>query len=122
MKTSFFILIFGGIALSSCYYDVDEQLYSGSGPCDTSGINYFNGVLPILQGNGCLGCHSGGASSGNISLEGFNNVRVVAQNGRLLGAISHIPGFSPMPQGGNKLSACNINKVKAWIDAGTPNN
>jgi hypothetical protein len=46
----------------------------------------------------------------------------VAQNGKLYGAVNHSPGYSPMPKGGTKLSACNISKIKAWIDGGSLNN
>ena len=54
--------------------------------------------------------------------DGYNNVKVAAANGKLYGAISHSEGFAPMPQGGNKMTACHINKIKAWIDAGAPEN
>lgn len=122
MKKFITILFVFSILFSSCYRDVEELLYPADGTCDTNGVTYSGTVVPLLQSNGCIGCHSGGAPSGNISLDGYANVRVVAQNGKLYGAINHSPGFSPMPQGGNKMSACNINKIKAWIDAGIPNN
>ena len=110
------------LLLGGCYYDVEEQLYPATGSCDTAGVTYTSTILPLLQANGCTGCHSGGAPSGNISLTDYNNVRTVALNGKLYGAISHSAGFTPMPQGGNKMSSCNINKIKAWIDAGAANN
>ena len=108
--------------LGGCYYDVEEELYPPPANCDTTTVTYSSTVAGLLQSNGCISCHSGSAPSGNISLEGYNNVKNIAASGRLYGAISHAAGFSPMPQGGNKLSACNIEKIKAWIDAGTPNN
>ncbi|MFN2440044.1 MAG: hypothetical protein ABR503_12650, partial [Chitinophagaceae bacterium] len=60
--------------------------------------------------------------SGNISLGDYTSVKTQVNNGKLFGAINHAPGFSPMPQGANKMSQCDINKVKAWVDAGAPNN
>jgi hypothetical protein len=108
--------------LVSCYKDNEQELYPATGNCDLINVTYAGTVLPLLQSQGCLGCHSGGAPSGNISLEGYNNVKAVALNGKLYGVINHSPGFSPMPKGGSKMSACNINKIKAWIDAGTNNN
>ena len=122
MKRHLIILSLLTLVLAGCYYDVEEQLYPATGPCETAGVTYSNTVLPLLQSNGCMGCHSGGAPSGNISLDGYNNVRTVALNGKFYGAISHSAGFSPMPQGGNKMNNCNINKIKAWIDAGAVNN
>jgi hypothetical protein len=110
------------VTISSCYYDIEEQLYPQNGNCDVSGVTFSATVVPLLQNNGCISCHSGGAPSGNISLEGYNNVKTLATNGKLFGTISHSSGYSPMPQGGNKMTNCNINKIKAWIDAGSPNN
>lgn len=123
MKTIVALLMSLFFLLSSCYRDVEDDLYpAGGGACDTTGITYSATIQPLLQSSGCLGCHSGGAPSGGISLEGYTNVKTLAQNGKLYGTISHAAGYSPMPKGGNKLSACNITKVKAWIDSGIPNN
>ena len=122
MKKIILISIFGIIGLTGCYRDTEAELYPGTATCDTTGSTYTTTVAPLLQGNGCVGCHSGGAPSGNISLAAYTNVRTVALNGKLYGAISHAAGFSPMPKGGNKMSACNISKIKAWIDAGAANN
>jgi hypothetical protein len=115
-------ILFVSTAFSSCYYDKEEDLFPANGACDTGGVTYLSTVLPLLQSNACLSCHSGGAPSGNISLDGYTNVKTVALNGKLYGTISHAAGYSPMPQGGNKMNACNINRIKAWIDAGVPNN
>lgn len=110
------------MALGGCYYDIEEELYPQETNCDSANSTYSVTVTSIMQNYGCTGCHSGGAPSGNISLDGYANVRTVALNGSLYGAINHGAGFSPMPQGGNKMSTCNISKIKAWIDAGAPNN
>lgn len=122
MKKLLIILSTTIVLLSSCYYDKEEDIFPSTGNCDVSAVTYANTVLPLLQNSGCLGCHSGSAPSGNISLSGYNNVKVVAQNGKLFGVINHSPGFSPMPQGGSKMSSCSINRIKAWIDAGAVNN
>lgn len=125
IRTHFTRLFFTGllvVTLQSCYYDIEEELYPSSGSCDTSDVRYSLTVAGLLQDYGCTGCHGGAAPSGNISLEGYNNVKVAAANGKLYGTISHAEGFAPMPQGGNKMTACHINKIKAWIDAGTPEN
>lgn len=122
MKKTKIILLLCSVLMAGCYYDKEELLNPGGGTCDTNTVTYTGTIVPILQSNGCLGCHSGGSPSGNISLAAYANVRVVAQNGKLYGAINHSPGFSPMPQGGNKMNTCNITKIKAWIDAGSINN
>lgn len=110
------------IILAGCYYDVESELYGATGPCDTANVRYSTAVVGLLQNYGCLGCHSGVSASGGIRLDGYSNVKIMADNGKLFGAINHSNGFSPMPQGGNKMLPCDINKIKTWIDAGSPNN
>ncbi len=92
-----------------------------TGECDITNVTYSATVAPILQTH-CTGCHSGGSPSGGISLATHTNVATVAGNGKLYGAISHQVGFKAMPQGGNKLPACEIDQIKTWIDIGAPNN
>jgi len=92
-----------------------------AGQCVTTNISYSGFVAPLLT-TYCVGCHSGGTPSGGFSLNTYEGVRSIALSGRLYGAISWSPGFKQMPQGGNKLSQCNIDKVKSWIDNGAANN
>ncbi len=90
-------------------------------PCATENISYSGFVAPLLATN-CVGCHSGGTPSGNIVLNSHSAVQTLALNGRLFGAISWANGYQPMPQGSAKLSACNIDKINAWINDGAPDN
>lgn len=111
------------ITITGCYKDNEEELYPGSGgACDITGVTYSTTVVPLLQNNGCTGCHSGGAPSGGIALNTYAAVKGAVTGGKLYGAISHAAGFSPMPKNGSKMNACDINKIKAWIDAGALNN
>jgi mono/diheme cytochrome c family protein len=71
--------------------------------------------------NQCVGCHKPGSLSGNIDLSTYSAVKVHADNGKLLGSITHAVGYSPMPQG-TKLSDCQITQIKNWISAGALNN
>jgi cytochrome c5 len=123
-KNSFILL---GIALfllslltNSCYNDKEEILYPQS-VCDTANITYSRSVVPVLSAN-CTSCHGGNTPSAGISLDNYNGIKTVADNGKLLGAVSHTAGFSPMPKNGAKMSSCNITKIKKWIDAGALNN
>jgi len=109
------------VALAGCYYDKEQLLYPEGG-CDTTNSTFSAVVQPALQTYGCIGCHSGSAPSGNILLNTYANVKTYVQNGKLYGSITHSAGFSAMPQGGNKMSTCATNKIKAWIDAGALNN
>ncbi len=92
-----------------------------TGSCVTTNISYAAFVAPILTNN-CVGCHSGGAPSGGILLNSHSSVQVVANNGKLFGAINHSAGFQPMPKGSAKLPQCTIDKINGWIQDGAQNN
>lgn len=94
---------------------------TGGGGCDTANVTYSARIQPLMA-NYCAGCHSGAAPSGGINLSNHAGVAAVALNGRLYGAVSHTPGFAAMPQGGSKLSNCNIALIRVWANAGAPNN
>src|SRR5262245_50293596 len=100
-------LLLLAIALTtSCAKNHAEILSDNGGAvCDTSNISFAGSVIPILQAH-CIGCHNSGFASGGINLDGFENVQPVANNGRLLGAITHSNGFTPMPKDAPKLSSC----------------
>ncbi len=89
--------------------------------CDTTNVAYSTNIKPLIANN-CLGCHSGSNPGGGIGLSTFQDVRAIADNGKLFGTINHLPGFSPMPRNGNKLSDCQIRMVTLWINQGAPNN
>ena len=127
MKRIIFILpviLISLFIINSCYYDTESLLYpANSTTCDTTNVTYSITVKSILQNNGCLTCHSGtAASGGNVVLDNFSTVNQYAANGKLYGSMNHDVGFIAMPQGGNKISDCDIKKVKVWIDAGIQNN
>lgn len=98
----------------------DESSTGGSG-CNTDNITFSQYVFPIIESN-CLGCHSSSSPSGNVNLSNHANIKVHAENGRLYGAISHQNGFTPMPFNQAKLSNCQIEQVKVWIDDGALEN
>ena len=120
MKTAYLFLLLAAVSTAGCYYDNEEELYNCS--VDAASSKYATTISTILNSYGCIGCHGATAPSAGINLDGYAGVKAVADNGKLLGAISHAAGFVPMPQGGGKMNACDIKKVKAWIDAGSPNN
>jgi hypothetical protein len=88
--------------------------------CDSAKYSFAADIQPILNQN-CRGCHSSAAPSGGIALDSHVGVSAVASNGRLLGAIRHEGGFTAMPQGGAKLSACKIKQVEKWVANGALN-
>jgi hypothetical protein len=117
-KSNYIFILATAVLFTGCYYDVEEELYPST--CDTSSVT-FASVNTILQAN-CLSCHNSSLSSGNVNLDGHTQVKTYADNGKLMGTITHSSGFVPMPQGGNKLSDCEIATIQKWILNGTPNN
>lgn len=120
MWKALFTVLFLTLALSSCYYDSQEFLYPQASSCDTSAITFAGSVKPVID-NYCVGCHSGGAPSGSVNLDGYQNVYSVAQSGKLVNAIYGTGGLIQMPPGG-ALSTCDLTKIKTWVKAGAPNN
>lgn len=119
----YMLLIIAGLLLYACYYDSEEYLYpagSGSG-CDTTNVTYSGTVAPLLTTH-CVGCHNPASPSAGIDVSTYSTLLVTVNNGKLWGTINHDPGFSPMPKNGSKLSACNLKKIRKWIDNGAPNN
>ena len=124
-KTGFItaLIIISGIllnSLSGCYYDKSDLLYPNNA-CDTVAVKYSTSVLPVLSSN-CINCHGGAAPSAGISLDSYAGVKIQVDNGRLWGAVSHSPNYSPMPKNSNKLNNCSLEKIRIWIAAGAPNN
>jgi hypothetical protein len=118
------IILFLGL-FSGCYYDSEEFLYPEINPqCDTTNVTYSGSVQSVLLSY-CLSCHSNTTASalgGNIKLEDYSDVKGLADNGRLVGAIQHDPGYSAMPKGENKLNDCTVSTFRIWIANGAPNN
>lgn len=114
------LLIFAVLAISSCYYDSEEDLYPADA-CNADNISFQNDIQPILLAN-CLVCHSAAANLGNVNMEGYTAVLKYVNNGSFLGSVQHGSGFSPMPKSAPKMDACRISKIQSWIQAGSPNN
>jgi hypothetical protein len=110
--------------LPRCYYDSEEFLFPDTNTsCDTAIVTFSGSVKPILQNN-CLSCHANAVATalgGNVRLEDFNDIKLRADDGKLLGTISHAPGFVTMPQGAPKLDACTISTVRIWVELGAQN-
>ncbi len=119
-KTFFLSTAFLCLGISGCYYDVEED-FEKMVDCVTDNVSYVNDIVPILE-NRCYKCHAVGLNLGNVTLEGYDRLKILVDNGRFLGAIRRDPGFSPMPQNEAMLPDCQIMKVAAWIENGAPNN
>lgn len=117
---SFLPVLITLLLVFSCSKKNEEELGAGA-TCDSNSMTYAANIKPILQ-NACFSCHGNGLSQNGINFDTYSGVKAVADNGKLVGAITHASGFSPMPQSAPKLSDCNINKIKDWVNQGAPNN
>lgn len=106
------------LTLGGCYYDVEEELYPG-GFCDTTAVTYAGMVKPLVQGNCAIpGCHVAGGQSPDLGT--YAGVKAAADAGLLVSlAVQGNP--MPMPPSG-LLSACDRQRIEAWVNAGAPNN
>jgi hypothetical protein len=113
------------LALAGCYNDNTDDLYPKAplSSCDTSNITFNAKILPIFQ-QSCAtpSCHSGSTPARGWNMGQYQGIKASVDAGRLLGAIKHLPGFVPMPQGGGSLSDCDIKKIELWVQAGALNN
>ncbi len=88
---------------------------------DSVTISFANHIKPILN-TYCVGCHGGLGASGGVQLDNYNSVKAVAASGQLYGSVAQISNnYVPMPTGG-KLSDCQIQAIKIWVDKGYLNN
>jgi mono/diheme cytochrome c family protein len=105
---------------SACTYSKGVE----PSPCtDTTPVTYAAVISPIFDTN-CRACHGAtvyqtlGGGNDYSTYQGIKNQSASL----ILGCIQHQAGYDPMPKGGEKISVCDIAKIKAWIDAGQPNN
>jgi cytochrome c553 len=108
------------ILIFSCSKENEEDLNGGT-TCNSTNMTYTANIKPILQ-SFCFGCHGNGLSQNGVNFDTYAGVKAVVDNGKLIGAITHASGFSPMPKNASKLSDCDINKIQDWISRGAPNN
>jgi hypothetical protein len=119
LNTILFVVLLGAI-ITSCTYDSREEIESMV-LCDTTNVTLSLTIRPILNNN-CIVCHSGASPAGGLDYENYNDLFAVASDGRLVGAINHLPGFEPMPRFAPKLPACDIMKIEKWVNDGALNN
>ena len=113
------------LLLQACVNNKRDQLFPTIGNCDTSGITY-SGYIKQVTATKCAlsGCHNAATASGGVVLETYAGVKDATSGGRLIGAITHSTGFTPMPEplGSPQLDACTIAKISKWVADGALNN
>ena len=116
-------LIGGSVAFfAGCSKESEDKL-AGNVVCDTTSVKYSTQIVPILTQN-CYPCHGSGstAGSGGIGLYTYTQLKVYADNGYLVGNVTHAPGYIGMPYQLPALPSCEMNTIVAWVHQGTQNN
>ncbi|MEO8067113.1 MAG: hypothetical protein ABI599_05425 [Flavobacteriales bacterium] len=106
------------LLLGGCYYDSEEVLYPGSF-CDTANVTYSGTVQSLIQTNCAVsGCHvPGGQGTGNFQV--FAELKARVDNGtfRTLVLVNRT-----MPPNNVQLSACELEQLTIWVNAGALEN
>jgi len=121
-------IFFLSVGLYSCYRHNRESVYPtaatpGSSFCDTTHVSYDSTVSVILLANCALtGCHASSSATGGYAFDSYSGVRSAVLNGRLVGAITHAPGYAQMPKERAMLDDCQIALITSWVEHGAQNN
>ena len=111
---SFCLIIFQGCK--------KEETNNNNIGCNITSASFKTDVRKILDNN-CMGCHNSTSASGGVVFDTHSNVKSYA-NGigdKLYVSLTSATGSKKMPPGGS-LPACDIEKVKVWIEGGSQDN
>lgn len=112
-----FVVFISILSQTACYYDNEEDLY-GTVVCDTVAISFASDIKPIIDAN-CVRCHAPGGEQESSPLLTYDDLKKYTSDGDLTDRTSGTVGLMP-PDG--KMNECNVTMIKAWVDAGAPNN
>lgn len=86
--------------------------------CDSTASGFAAVIQPMMT-KYCVGCHAYPNAGAGVDLSSHLGVKNAINQG-LMKSLEHT-GYYPMPKGGSKLSDCEINQVRKWIQKGAPN-
>ena len=110
------ILLVLSTSITSCYYDVEDELYI---TCEApEEVSFSEDVNPLIQ-QGCAisGCHVS-SNSNRVNLETYQEIKASVDNGSFQ---SYVIVDRSMPPSG-PLNDCEIAILNKWINQGAPNN
>ena len=116
------VLIFLWGCSSDNFEDIHPGIYDTNAPCDTAGMTYDTDMVPLFLthcGSDRNNCHKS-PNTQDVNLDNYLDAKDLAVNGDMMGSILHQAGFKPMPNGGETLDKCSIDKIQNWIDRGCP--
>lgn len=111
------------VLVTGCNYSHGPDPAPQPASCDTTAVTYAGVISPIFDTN-CRQCHGKAVykkSGGSNDLSDYKSIKDQPA-GLIVHCIQHDPGYAAMPIGGAKLADCDIERIKAWMAAGQPNN
>lgn len=122
LTLAFSVIVIGS---TGCYYDVDvdDELNSKdtTSVCDTAAMDYAS-IRSVFDIGTCLTCHSGANADAGLDLSTYAGTSqyLTSSSSTLIDRITVGNTGDIMPPSGNKLSDCNVSKVKAWLNNNFP--
>ena len=118
MKKTYVVML-GSVLLSSCYYDIEEDLYPEG--CETAQVVSFEAnVQPIVDLNCAVsGCHVDGGEAPGV-LSSYAGVKDFVNSGDFESRVFNSPD-DPMPPSG-ELGECDQELILRWINQGALDN
>lgn len=114
------VWVAGLMVFAACQDEAEEAAQPlPSDECPTDHVLFDAEIQPMLS-EYCTVCHSGGFPAGGLD---FTVYEAVSENAeRILGAINHESGFSPMPASQPQIPECERKQFAAWVAQGKPRN
>jgi mono/diheme cytochrome c family protein len=110
------------LVLVGCSYRNEEEIQPAQPQPVPDTVRFSQDVKPLFQQHGCIGCHGATTANAGVQLHEHAEALAVVQDSSLLGSIRHEPGYSNMPQGGDKLPPEAIALIEKWVAQGAPDN
>ncbi len=89
-----------------------------NGKPDPAAVTYSPTITTLISNN-CYPCHLSASASGGVILDTYDGVKTSVENTKLVSAVNHNEGSSPMPQGADKLDQTDIDTIQTWIKNGS---
>ncbi len=119
MKKLFFaVSVIAALAVFSqtaCYYDNEVEQY-GASVCDTVAVSFSLDIQPIINAR-CISCHAPGGQQESAPYTNYAEIKFY--DGSMVERVNGVGGIMP-PTGA--ISKCEILKIEAWVNAGSPDN
>lgn len=101
-------------SITSCEQDEIVKIGGIGQNCDTNNVSFQQFIQPLIDKN-CKGCHNNSRQFAGVNLEGYHNIKIVAQSGKLISSLYR-------SMGAYISSECDKAKIQAWINQGLKEN